>query len=100
DFNAAAHRNPVHRTLLDAGLRDTWDEAAGRGRAYATLHGYRPQVPVGDGIDRILVTRGPTVPRAPLNTFAPGGRFRSDHRPVQASLTLGRVEDPTTGDGS
>ncbi|MEU2386683.1 endonuclease/exonuclease/phosphatase family protein [Streptomyces sp. NPDC012461] len=100
DFNAAAHRNPVHRTLLDAGLRDTWDEAAGRGRAYATFHGYRPLVPDGDRIDWILVTPGVTVHRARLNTFAPGGRFPSDHLPVQASLTLGRVEAPTTGDGS
>src|SRR5690606_24111407 len=100
DFYAAPHPNPVHRTPLDARLCDTRDEAAGCARAVGTFTGSRPPVPDGDRIDWILVTPGVTVHRARLNTFAPGGRFPSDHLPVQASLTLGRVEAPTTGDGS
>jgi endonuclease/exonuclease/phosphatase family metal-dependent hydrolase len=89
DFNAAAHKNPVHGTLLDAGLVDTWDAAAERGKLYATFHGYQPLTPDGDRIDWILATPGVTTHRASINTFSQGGQFPSDHLPVQASLTLG-----------
>lgn len=88
DFNVAAHGNPVYDTLLDAGLVDTWDAAAERGKAYGTFHGYRPPVPDGPRIDWILVTPGVTVHRASINTFAVDGRFPSDHLPVQAALTV------------
>ncbi|MEV7289036.1 endonuclease/exonuclease/phosphatase family protein [Streptomyces sp. NPDC093252] len=89
DFNEAAHRSPVHDTLLAAGLTDTWDTAAERGPLYATFHGYRPLTPDGDRIDWILTTPGVTTHRAEINTFALEGRFPSDHLPVQATLTLG-----------
>ncbi|MFF0156753.1 endonuclease/exonuclease/phosphatase family protein [Streptomyces sp. NPDC005263] len=89
DFNAAAHRNEAYDTLLDAGLVDTWDTAAERGRLYATFHGYRPLVPDGDRIDWILTTPGVTTHRVSVNTFERDGQFPSDHLPVQASLTLG-----------
>ncbi|WP_413755950.1 endonuclease/exonuclease/phosphatase family protein [Streptomyces sp. MMBL 11-3] len=88
DFNAAAHGNPVHDTLLGAGLVDTWDTAAERGEAYGTFHGYRPPVPGGDRIDWILATPGVTTHRASVDTFCADGRFPSDHLPVRASLTL------------
>ncbi|MFD3736039.1 endonuclease/exonuclease/phosphatase family protein [Streptomyces sp. NPDC058632] len=91
DFNVAAHGNPVYDTMLGAGLVDTWDAAAERGEAYGTFHGYEPLVPDGARIDWILTTPGVTVHRASVNTFAPAGRFPSDHLPVQASLTLGRT---------
>jgi endonuclease/exonuclease/phosphatase family metal-dependent hydrolase len=87
DFNAAAHGNPVYDTMLGAGLVDTWDAAAERGEAYGTFHGYGPLVPGGARIDWILATPGVTVHRASVNTFAAGGRFPSDHLPVQACLT-------------
>ncbi|MFJ7136430.1 endonuclease/exonuclease/phosphatase family protein [Streptomyces fungicidicus] len=87
DFNAAAHTDPVYGTLLGAGLVDTWDAAAERGEAYGTFHGYRPPVPGGDRIDWILATPGVTVHRASVSTFAPDGRFPSDHLPVRAALT-------------
>jgi endonuclease/exonuclease/phosphatase family metal-dependent hydrolase len=89
DFNSAAHKNPVYDTLLDAGLVDTWDAAADRTAPYGTFHGYRPLRPYGDRIDWILATPGVRAHWASVNTFAPGGRFPSDHLPVQASLTLG-----------
>ncbi|MFI2373763.1 endonuclease/exonuclease/phosphatase family protein [Streptomyces sp. NPDC018964] len=88
DFNAAAHDNPVYDTMLGAGLVDTWDAAAERGEAYGTFHGYGPPVPGGARIDWILATPGVTVHRASVNTFTAGGRFPSDHLPVQACLTL------------
>ncbi|MGW0613728.1 endonuclease/exonuclease/phosphatase family protein [Streptomyces sp. NPDC002788] len=89
DFNVAAHRNPVHDTMLGAGLVDTWDAAAERGDLHGTFHGYKPLVPGGPRIDWILATRGVTVHRAAINTFALNGQFPSDHLPVQASLRLG-----------
>ncbi|MBC7267291.1 MAG: endonuclease/exonuclease/phosphatase family protein [Streptomyces sp.] len=89
DFNVPAHRDPVHDTLLAAGLTDTWDSAAERGPLYGTFHGYRPLVPDGDRIDWILASPGVTVHRADINTFSVEGQFPSDHLPVQAALTLG-----------
>ncbi|WP_373682241.1 MULTISPECIES: endonuclease/exonuclease/phosphatase family protein [Streptomyces] len=89
DFNAVAHMNPVYDILLGAGLADSWDTAARRGKLYATFHGYQPLTPDGDRIDWILATTGVTVHRASINTFARDGQFPSDHLPVQASLTLG-----------
>jgi endonuclease/exonuclease/phosphatase family metal-dependent hydrolase len=88
DFNAAAHRNPVYDTMLDAGLVDTWETAAERGPLYGTFHGYLPLVPDGDRIDWILATPGVRVHRAAINTFSLKGQFPSDHLPVQASLSL------------
>ncbi|BFO19405.1 endonuclease/exonuclease/phosphatase family protein [Streptomyces sp. KM77-8] len=88
DFNVAAHGNPVYDTMLGAGLVDTWDTAAVRGKAYGTYHGYLPLVPGGARIDWILATPGVTVHRTSVNTFTVDGRFPSDHLPVQAALTL------------
>jgi endonuclease/exonuclease/phosphatase family metal-dependent hydrolase len=88
DFNVAAHGDPVHGTMLDAGLVDTWDAAAERSEPYGTFHGYEPLVPGGPRIDWILVTPGVTVHRASVCTFAADGQFPSDHLPVQATLSL------------
>ncbi|EST20312.1 endonuclease/exonuclease/phosphatase family protein [Streptomyces roseochromogenus] len=89
DFNVSAHKNPVYDTMLGAGLADTWDAAAERGKLYGTFHGYKPLTPDGDRIDWILATPGVTTHQASINTFSLNGRFPSDHLPVQASLTLG-----------
>ncbi|MFL4902510.1 endonuclease/exonuclease/phosphatase family protein [Streptomyces sp. MMS24-I2-30] len=89
DFNVAAHSNPVHDTLLAAGLADTWDTAGERSPLYGTFHGYEPLTPDGDRIDWILTTPGVTTRRVVIDTFSADGRFPSDHLPVRASLTLG-----------
>ena len=89
DFNTAAHTTSVYDTMLGAGLRDTWDAAAGRGRLYATFHGYRPLVPGGNRIDWILVTEGVTVRRTAIDTFSENSQFPSDHLPVQSTISLG-----------
>ncbi|KUN06092.1 endonuclease [Streptomyces yokosukanensis] len=89
DFNVAAGKNPVHDTMLGAGLVDTWDTAAERSALYGTFHGYKPLTPDGDRIDWILATPGVTAHRASIDTFSLDGRFPSDHLPVRASLTLG-----------
>ncbi|MFI6033401.1 endonuclease/exonuclease/phosphatase family protein [Streptomyces sp. NPDC051315] len=97
DFNAVAHDNEVYDLLLDAGLVDTWEAAARRGPAYGTFSDYRPPVPDGDRIDWLLTTPDVTVHRAWIDSYAPGGRFPSDHLPVCATLSLGRAEAPVTG---
>ncbi|MFJ9719369.1 endonuclease/exonuclease/phosphatase family protein [Streptomyces sp. NPDC101213] len=89
DFNAAARRSTVHRTLLAAGLVDTWETARRRGPAYGTFHAYRGPRPGGDRIDWILATPDVVVHRAWADTFSLGGRYPSDHLPVCASVSLG-----------
>jgi len=89
DFNTAAHTTSVYDTMLGAGLRDTWDAAAGRGLLYATFHGYRELRPDGERIDWILVTPGVTVHRTSIDTFTEHDQFPSDHLPVQSTISLG-----------
>jgi endonuclease/exonuclease/phosphatase family metal-dependent hydrolase len=88
DFNAVAHRNPVHGALLDAGLVDTWDTARGRGATYGTFHGYRGITAGGDRIDWILATPDVKVLRTWMHTYAADGQYPSDHLPVQATVSL------------
>ncbi|MFF4503412.1 endonuclease/exonuclease/phosphatase family protein [Streptomyces sp. NPDC001401] len=88
DFNAVAHENPVHKTMLGAGLADAWDAAAERGPLYGTFHGYEPLTRDGDRIDWILVGPGVSVDHASVATFSAHGQFPSDHLPVRASLSL------------
>ncbi|WFB06486.1 endonuclease/exonuclease/phosphatase family protein [Streptomyces sp. LX-29] len=89
DFNVPAHGNPVYAAMLNGGaLVDSWDAAERRGRLYGTFHGYRPPVPDGERIDWILTSPGVRTRYAAINTFSPGGRFPSDHLPVQAVLEI------------
>lgn len=89
DFNAPAERSTAYRTLLAAGLTDTWTAAFTRlTPRYATYHGYGPPVLDGDRIDWILTRGAVTVPAAGINTFARDGESPSDHFPVQALLAL------------
>lgn len=90
DFNTPARHSIAHATLLtEAGLVDTWDAAEDRGPAYGTFHNYLPPVPDGERIDWILASRGTPVRSAKINTYAPGGRFPSDHLPVQSLVHTG-----------
>ncbi|MFR0354405.1 endonuclease/exonuclease/phosphatase family protein [Streptomyces sediminimaris] len=88
DFNVPAHWNPVHDTLVNSGLVDTWDAAGRRGPLYGTFHGYKGLTPDGERIDWILTTPWVTTHRASIDTFSEHGRFPSDHLPVQVSLSL------------
>ncbi|SEE86869.1 Metal-dependent hydrolase, endonuclease/exonuclease/phosphatase family [Streptomyces sp. 3213] len=89
DFNTAAYTTSVYATMLAAGLRDTWDAAAGRGQLYGTFHGYRALIPEGNRIDWILVGEGVTVRRTVIDTFSENSQFPSDHLPVQSTISLG-----------
>ncbi|MGX9885631.1 endonuclease/exonuclease/phosphatase family protein [Streptomyces sp. NPDC002276] len=89
DFNTAAYTTSVYETMLGAGLRDTWDAAAGRGPLYGTFHGYRALIPEGNRIDWILVSEGITVRRTAIDTFSENSQFPSDHLPVQSTISLG-----------
>ncbi|MBK6010762.1 endonuclease/exonuclease/phosphatase family protein [Streptomyces sp. MBT53] len=89
DFNTAAYTTSVYETMLGAGLKDTWDAAAGRGPLYGTFHGYRALIPSGNRIDWILVSEGVTVRRTAIDTFSENSQFPSDHLPVQSTISLG-----------
>ncbi|MGW6483178.1 endonuclease/exonuclease/phosphatase family protein [Streptomyces sp. NPDC055059] len=101
DFNTPAGPNspPYTRLLADAGLMDAWGAAEERGPDLGTFHDYGPPVPDGERIDWILVSRGVRVRSAHADTFAPGGRFPSDHLPIEAVLHTASPrpssEDPT-----
>ncbi|MCQ4207575.1 endonuclease/exonuclease/phosphatase family protein [Streptomyces longispororuber] len=86
DFNSPAGpgSSPYTRLLAAADLVDAWDTAEERGPDLGTFHDYRPPVPGGERIDWILVSRGVRVRSAHAYTFAPGGRFPSDHLPIHA----------------
>lgn len=89
DFNAAAESSAVYDRLVSrATLADTWRTARHQlTPAYRTYGGYRDPV-VGDRIDWILVSPGITVEAAAINANRFGGRFPSDHLPVQAHIRL------------
>ncbi|OIJ68648.1 endonuclease/exonuclease/phosphatase family protein [Streptomyces mangrovisoli] len=87
DFNCLAD-DPVHATLLAAGLVDAWDAAAERGPSYATFHGFEPPALDDRRIDWILVTPGVTAQRAAVDLYHVDGQYPSDHLPVRVSLTL------------
>src|SRR5699024_2970418 len=90
DFNVDQHHRL--RGLLTNGrlLADAVETAPAGSVVDAevdTFHSYRGVRRGGRRIDWILHTDG-LVPRAVVtNTFAPEGRFPSDHFPVQALLT-------------
>ncbi|HEX2132804.1 MAG TPA: endonuclease/exonuclease/phosphatase family protein [Actinophytocola sp.] len=88
DFNAPAGHSPCYDVLTER-MTDTWTEAARRGPAYATWHGYRPLRRDGERIDWILSRGAVTVHAAAVNTFHRDGQFPSDHLPVQALVSLG-----------
>nr|BFF20035.1 endonuclease/exonuclease/phosphatase family protein [Promicromonospora thailandica] len=91
DCNAAAGASAPYDVLVtDGGLQDTWLAADRRlTPQVGTFPNYGAPVPDGERIDWILVTPGVDVRAAAINTWTRGGRYPSDHTPVQALLRLG-----------
>lgn len=89
DFNAPAEQSPTYdRLVAGATLADTWLLAERQVTPrYATYGGYRQPV-IGYRIDWLLVTPGIVSEAAAINPASVGGRFPSDHLPVQAHLQL------------
>ena len=90
DFNAVAGASAPYDVLVtDGGLLDTW-EAADRQLTpdVGTFPNYGDPVPGGERIDWILASGGVEVLAATVNTWTSGGRYPSDHTPVQALLRL------------
>jgi endonuclease/exonuclease/phosphatase family metal-dependent hydrolase len=87
DFNSPAGSVSYDILVNGAGLVDTWVAAETRTPLYATFHGFGPLAAEGFRIDWIL-TRGVVVRAAGINTFSLGGRYPSDHLPVQAVVAL------------
>lgn len=89
DFNTPAETSPTYvRLVSGTALEDTWHTAGRRlTEEYATYCGYRQPV-TGDRIDWLLATQGIRTAAAGVNPTAIGGRFPSDHLPVQAHLRL------------
>jgi len=90
DCNAAAERSAPYDVLVtDGGLLDTWRAAAEQlTPEVGSFPNYGEPVPGGDRIDWVLATPGTEVLAATINTWTSGGRYPSDHTPVQALLRL------------
>ncbi|MDP3969240.1 MAG: endonuclease/exonuclease/phosphatase family protein [Nocardioides sp.] len=88
DFNEPAGQGrPVHRQLVGSGrFVDTWEQAARRSKLVGTFHKFGRRKREGGRIDWVLTSPGVTTRRAAINTFAVGGRYPSDHFPVQAVI--------------
>lgn len=91
DFNAPAHASSAYSTLvIDGPAVDTWDVAETRlTPAWGTFPDYGDATVDGERIDWILTSGGLRTVRAAINAFTgAGGRYPSDHAPVQALLVL------------
>lgn len=90
DFNAAAKHSAAFGILVTHGpLRDTW--TTGRRRlsdAIGTFPAYGRTDPQGARIDWVLATPDVMVRAAALNAWTHGGRYPSDHIPVQALVRI------------
>ncbi|MDJ0321036.1 endonuclease/exonuclease/phosphatase family protein [Pseudarthrobacter sp. PS3-L1] len=90
DFNSRAEASSAYSTLVrDGGVVDTWNAAARRlTPEYGTFPDYQEPVVDGGRIDWILATPDVAVLQAAINTSTTGGRYPSDHAPVQALVRL------------
>ena len=90
DCNAAAESSAPYEVLVtQGGLQDTWLAADRRLTPHVdTFPDYGTPNPNGVRIDWILATPGIEVFAAAINTWTRGGRFPSDHTPVQALLKI------------
>lgn len=93
DFNCDAGAAEAYGVLLDAGLRDTWDEVAERTTPLVdSFHGYAEPAASDpcSRIDWIMASAEWTVQDAAIVTERPGGVWPSDHWPVTATVELRR----------
>ena len=89
DFNAAAESSETWKVATSQGLRDAWGAAVERTGPAVTSNGFGPP-PQGweQRIDWILVGGPVDVPSASTVVHSVGGRYPSDHYPVQAKLIV------------
>ncbi|MEV7632237.1 endonuclease/exonuclease/phosphatase family protein [Microbacterium sp. NPDC089318] len=93
DLNAGDD-SPTVRHLLErraeaGALVDTWQAASQhRTPRWGTYGGYRPPRQGARILDWVLVTPGIDVRAAAVNDRRPGGRWPSDHLPVQAVVRV------------
>jgi endonuclease/exonuclease/phosphatase family metal-dependent hydrolase len=90
DFNCAAGSSPAYEILTrEAGLSDTWTQAASRANdGLNTFNGFGGERKEGVRIDWILVRGRADVPRAEIVTYAEKGHYPSDHFPVAVQLVF------------
>lgn len=90
DMNATAESSQAWQVLTDAGLLDTWLSAEQRlSDATSTWHDYQQPTPQGNRIDWILASPAIRASSTKINNWTLGGRWPSDHLPVQAELVIG-----------
>lgn len=95
DLNAGAEAAAVRALFADGALRDAW-RAAGEHvtPAWGTFPNYRPPHAGQRRIDWIAVTPDVDVVRTGINDRRFGGRWPSDHLPVQAVVRLPTASGP------
>lgn len=91
DFNAVAGDSAAYATLVGSGpFGDSWLTAEKKVSAgWGTFPNYAEPADGGDRIDWLLTTPGSVrVHSAAISTWTKGGRWPSDHTPVQALVSL------------
>ena len=89
DLNAAAGSPPVRELLAAGALTDAWAAASDRvSPEWGTFASYRDARVGARRIDWILVTPTISVVTAGINARKIGGRWPSDHLPVQAVVRM------------
>jgi endonuclease/exonuclease/phosphatase family metal-dependent hydrolase len=89
DLNTGEGTLPVRTLQRDGALIDAWTAAETRlTPEWGTFPNYRAPRAGRKRIDWIAVTPDIRVERVAINATAPGGRWPSDHLPVQAVLSL------------
>lgn len=90
DFNSSSRTSGAYKTLVtDGPMVDTWDTAEKRlTPEWNTFPGYKEPVAGGNRIDWVLTTDKIRTRRTAINMFRVGGRYPSDHAPVQSLIEL------------
>ncbi len=89
DLNTGAHTAPVRELFADGALVDAWTVAHARlTPTWGTFPNYREPRRGRKRIDWIAVSQDISVQRAAINPSRYGGRWGSDHLPVQAVISL------------
>lgn len=91
DFNAVAGDSAAYATLVDSGVfADSWLASEKRvSGEWGTFPNYAEPTAGGTRIDWLLATPGNVrVHSAAISTWTKGGRWPSDHTPIQALVSL------------